>query len=487
MRRTELLKQIVDAYNTHTRVSDPAAVNVYVWPPHLLVHHLIWQEAGLLYTLTDYCELGDLFQFFRVGALTVTDPYHAFDQNDDDMGVSTPVDSDEDDSRGLNMQPQRVTIGPNSIGRSASTVNVSAPGDSGVHADSLPESAPLTELDLLHLLSHICTALHLMHSLNILHGDVKPDNIYASRAPPSELPAAYPYVYTLGDLGSIASMSEWVSGHSEGDGSYLAYEVLREKGANITAKVDIYALGASLVTLITGEKFASSVLANDMAAAAAGRIVGAHQMTGQMQNQMPQAHYTRPSSAAPANGDMMTDTDLPVSFDPPPPVRASHSASFAPFPFPSHLSSGAGHGSSVLRVLAAESHTDSSHHTHGQCHAMANSMASTHACAPESPLPHIASVTDTNSSQSSGRFHPVVLDSFCSSAPPDHDDDHDNIVDLSASASLSISAPLVSLIRRMVSIHPRIRPTAEEIRKFAQHEIEATKHKSTQPNNTHAH
>ncbi|MCL1918108.1 MAG: serine/threonine protein kinase [Peptococcaceae bacterium] len=92
--------------------------------------------------------------------------------------------------------------------------------------------APLTKADVVKLGIHICRALELCAQKNIIHRDVKPDNIFISQYGE----------YKLGDFGIARHIENTLSGLSrKGTSSYMAPEVF--KGERYGPKVDTYALG----------------------------------------------------------------------------------------------------------------------------------------------------------------------------------------------------------------------------------------------------
>jgi serine/threonine-protein kinase len=100
--------------------------------------------------------------------------------------------------------------------------------------------------DAVHIILDIARALEHAHSRNIVHRDIKPDNILLTRTG----------VAKLADLGLARRMDEasHLTGVQQGFGTpyYMPYEqALNAKHAD--ARSDIYALGATLYHLVTGE------------------------------------------------------------------------------------------------------------------------------------------------------------------------------------------------------------------------------------------
>ena len=89
----------------------------------------------------------------------------------------------------------------------------------------------------------ICNALMLCEKNNILHRDIKPDNIFVSGHGD----------YKLGDFGIARTASQTTANMStKGTPNYMAPEVY--KGMNYDATVDIYSLGIVLYQMMNGKR-----------------------------------------------------------------------------------------------------------------------------------------------------------------------------------------------------------------------------------------
>ena len=101
----------------------------------------------------------------------------------------------------------------------------------------------LDEKEVVKLGIDMCRALELCHRKNIIHRDIKPQNIFISDAGD----------FKLGDFGIARTMEKTTGGMSKkGTYKYMAPEVFR--GEHYDSTVDLYSLGIVLFSLLNGNR-----------------------------------------------------------------------------------------------------------------------------------------------------------------------------------------------------------------------------------------
>ena len=105
------------------------------------------------------------------------------------------------------------------------------------------EGKTLTEDEIIKLGCDVCTALEFCSKLNIIHRDIKPDNIFVSRFGD----------FKVGDFGVAKQLDKTASMLSaKGTHSYIAPEVLHAQSYD--RSVDIYSLGIVLYKLLNDNR-----------------------------------------------------------------------------------------------------------------------------------------------------------------------------------------------------------------------------------------
>ncbi|MBR4359794.1 MAG: serine/threonine protein kinase [Clostridia bacterium] len=110
-------------------------------------------------------------------------------------------------------------------------------------------AAPMDEQAIIRLGVDVCTALDICRKKNIVHRDVKPENIFVNENG----------VFKLGDFGVARNLDRVTNGMSrKGTPNYMAPEVytsvLKEADMDAAARVDIYSLGMVLYWLGNGSR-----------------------------------------------------------------------------------------------------------------------------------------------------------------------------------------------------------------------------------------
>jgi eukaryotic-like serine/threonine-protein kinase len=105
---------------------------------------------------------------------------------------------------------------------------------------------PMPEEQAIRLIAQVCQGLHRAHKQKMIHRDVKPDNILVTSDG----------VAKLTDLGLVKNAEDEMNltktGRGLGTPNFMAPEQFRN-AKNVDIRCDIYSLGATLYTLLTGE------------------------------------------------------------------------------------------------------------------------------------------------------------------------------------------------------------------------------------------
>jgi serine/threonine protein kinase len=109
----------------------------------------------------------------------------------------------------------------------------------------IERDGPLTEAEAVWIISQVCEGLHRAHKQGLIHRDVKPDNIMVG-------PDG---VVKLTDLGLVKDVEGEQNltrtGRGLGTPHFMAPEQFRN-AKNADVRCDVYSLGATLYTLVTG-------------------------------------------------------------------------------------------------------------------------------------------------------------------------------------------------------------------------------------------
>ncbi len=89
----------------------------------------------------------------------------------------------------------------------------------------------------------VSAGLQFLHSNNVLHLDIKPENLYTKQ---------HTSVWKIGDFG--LAIGKETTDWEEGDGDYVAPELLRAASEQPRPAADIFSLGATLYQCATGKK-----------------------------------------------------------------------------------------------------------------------------------------------------------------------------------------------------------------------------------------
>lgn len=117
-----------------------------------------------------------------------------------------------------------------------------------------PHDPRFTDAELSAVMSDVCKGLQVLHGKNLVHLDVKPDNILTKRAIASPSRARTATVHKIADLGlATAAIGSGYDEISEGDSRYLARELLKGDLSDLK-KADVFSLGLMCYELATNPK-----------------------------------------------------------------------------------------------------------------------------------------------------------------------------------------------------------------------------------------
>jgi serine/threonine protein kinase len=121
----------------------------------------------------------------------------------------------------------------------------------GSLADQLKKGRRFSEKELCKILRQVCLGLRHIHSKNLAHLDVKPENIYL------DINSTGKCQYKIGDLGLITLAD--ATDFSEGDSRYLSRDLFTASVVDCRqlTKADIFSLGCSVYELALGRSLPS--------------------------------------------------------------------------------------------------------------------------------------------------------------------------------------------------------------------------------------
>lgn len=103
----------------------------------------------------------------------------------------------------------------------------------------------MEEKSLRRILLHIANGLAFIHAKNLVHLDIKPENIFLSI--PEEFTSDKTINYKIGDLGHVTDIYDPFV--EEGDSRYLAREVLQQK-YQCLPKADVFSLALTIYVAV---------------------------------------------------------------------------------------------------------------------------------------------------------------------------------------------------------------------------------------------
>lgn len=113
----------------------------------------------------------------------------------------------------------------------------------------------MDEKTLRRILLHIANGLAFIHAKNLVHLDIKPDNIFLSIN--EELTFEKTMVYKIGDLGHVTDIYDPFV--EEGDSRYLAREVLQQK-YQCLPKADVFSLALTIFVAVRGTESGNIII-----------------------------------------------------------------------------------------------------------------------------------------------------------------------------------------------------------------------------------
>ena len=114
------------------------------------------------------------------------------------------------------------------------------------------DGPPLTELELLQLIDDVLAVLESAHARGIIHRDLKPENLFLVDAP--DATRLQVKVLDFGIARTVESKGMTVHGVPMGTPAFMAPEQASGRVDDIDGRTDLFALGATMFTVLAGRQ-----------------------------------------------------------------------------------------------------------------------------------------------------------------------------------------------------------------------------------------
>lgn len=103
--------------------------------------------------------------------------------------------------------------------------------------------------DKVRVIQRVAEALQAAHAQNLIHRDIKPGNILIERRPDGSF---WPYLMDFGLAREVDSTTQTSTGGIEGTPAFMSPEQARGEKQKLDLRADVYALGATLYSVLAG-------------------------------------------------------------------------------------------------------------------------------------------------------------------------------------------------------------------------------------------